>query len=340
MIKKCLIVIVCICFIMTGCRNTDSSILEKKETAQTEELEPDTQEQAENKNSITQNTSTENENYEIYAGFWTEGGISYDSVSSDGGTEFTVSITDKTELNGYLFSQQGTSERIAEIDNITGKITNNECSYEFTDDGWGGTGTLHIRFLDDTIRIKVENYQMEDNNLSGFGISGVYQFKRADKGVEKKEPATEMPEQDLLNAVYDKYYSKWSEDEMLKAIEEKSQYRERCSFYKEVLEYMENVREVRDVAIVAEPFYYSDMKYYKRQDFENVPLLIIHLAKNEIYARHGYIFKNPDLNNYFNGQLWYEPSVTPEDFDDRVFNDYEKVNLKLLTDLDKYQISR
>lgn len=334
--KKYLIVIVCICLIMTGCRKADGGISEQKETTLTKEIEPDTQGQVENENSITQNINTENENYEIYSGFWTEGGKSHDLVRSDGGTEFSVSITNKTELNGYLFSQQGTSERIAEIDNITGKIENNECCYKFTDDDWGGTGTLHIHFEEDTIHIEVQNYKMDDNNLSGFGISGIYQLERADKGVEKEESASEMSEQDLHSAVYDKYYSHWSEDEMLAAIEEKSQYRKSCSFYEEVSEYMENVREARDVSNVAEPLYYSDMKYYKKQDFENVPLLIIHLAKNEIYARHGYIFKNDDLNNYFKGQLWYEPSVTPEDFDDSIFNDYEKVNLKLLTDLDKY----
>lgn len=44
-----------------------------------------------------------------------------------GGTEFSVAITNKIELNGYLYSQQGISERVAEIDNITGKIKNNEC---------------------------------------------------------------------------------------------------------------------------------------------------------------------------------------------------------------------
>lgn len=327
--KNYLVVIVCICLIVTGCEKKDGGISEKKETAQTEEINPTTQGQAENEN-------TEHENYEIYSGFWTEGGISHDLVISDGGTEFTISITDKTELNGYLFSQQGTSERIAEIDNITGKIKNNECYYAFSDDGWGGTGTLHIEFLDDTIRIEVQNYQIADSNLSGFGISGSYQLKRADKDVEKEESTSEMSEQDFLHAVYDRYYSQWSEDEMLTAIEERSPYRERCSFYKEVSEYMENVREAGDIANVAEPLYYSDMKYYKKKDFQNVPLLIIHLAKNEIYARHGYIFKDEDLNNYFKGQLWYEPSVASENFNDHVFNSYEKVNLQLLTELDKY----
>ncbi len=335
--KKYLIMIFCICFIMTGCGKTDRESIENKDSAQIEKTDKqDSQGQVESEDSVPENTSTENENYETYSGFWTESGISHDMVISDGGTEFSITITDKTELNGYLYSQQGTSERIAEIDNITGKIKNNECYYEFADDGWGGTGTLHIQFLDNTIHIEVQNYKMDDNNLSGFGISGVYQLERADKVVEKEEPETEMSEQDLLNEVYDRYYSHWSEDEMLAAIEERSQYRESCSFNEEVIEYMENIREVRDVAIVVEPLYYTDMKYYKNQDFENVPSLIIYLAKNEIYARHGYIFKDKDLNNYFMGQLWYEPSITSEDFDDSVFNEYEKTNLELLADLDTY----
>ncbi len=59
---------------------------------------------------------------------WIKDGISHNEIISDGGTEFSVNITNKTELNGYLYSQQGTSERIAEIYNITGIINNNECT--------------------------------------------------------------------------------------------------------------------------------------------------------------------------------------------------------------------
>ncbi len=335
--KKYLIIIFCICFIMSGCGKTEKGRVEDTDSAQIVKTgTQDSQEQAESENSVPENTGTENENYETYSGFWTESGISHDMVISDGGTEFSVNVTNKTELNGYLYSEQGISERIAEIDNVAGKIKNNECYYEFTDDGWGGTGTLHIQFLDDTIRIEVQNYKMDDNNSSGFGISGVYQLKRADKVVEKEETGTEMSEKDLLNTVYNRYYSPWPEDEMLAAIEERSKYRESCSFYEEVTKYMENVREVSDVSIAVEPLYYTDMKYYESQDFENVPSLILSLAKNEIYARHGYIFKNEDLNNYFMGQLWYEPSITPEDFEDSVFNEYEKTNLELLADLNTY----
>ncbi len=160
-------------------------------------------------------------------------------------------------------------------------------------------------------------------------------MEAADKVMGEEE--TEISEEDLFDKVYDKYYSPWSEDEMITAINERNQYRESCSFYNEVVDYMENVREVRDISNMIEPLYYTDMKYYESQDFEKDPLLIIHLAKNEIYARHGYIFKDEDLNNYFMVQLWYEPFYIPEDFNDSVFNDYEKANLKLLAELDTYK---
>ena len=29
--------------------------------------------------------------------------------------------------------------------------------------------------------------------------------------------------------------------------------------------------------------------------------------RNEIYARHGYVFNDPDLQNYFSSQPWYRP---------------------------------
>lgn len=60
------------------------------------------------------------------------------------------------------------------------------------------------------------------------------------------------------------------------------------------------------------------------------------LAKNEIYARHGYIFKNEDLYNYFMGCVWYNPTCKAEDFDDSVLNEYEKANLEILASMDTY----
>ncbi len=106
-------------------------------------------------------------------------------------------------------------------------------------------------------------------------------------------------------------------------------------FYDEMNRYWEQTRGVTDISNVIEPLYFTDMKYYSEEDFENDPEIVIHLAKNEIYAKHGYIFKDEDLNNYFKGCAWYQPVYESDEFDDGVFNDYEKKNLELLSAMDR-----
>ena len=53
-------------------------------------------------------------------------------------------------------------------------------------------------------------------------------------------------------------------------------------------------------------------------------------AKNEIYARHGYIFKADDLKKYFKSKKWYKGTVKSSKFDESVFNKYERYNVKYL----------
>jgi hypothetical protein len=45
------------------------------------------------------------------------------------------------------------------------------------------------------------------------------------------------------------------------------------------------------------------------QPAELLPLSLgeLELMRNEIYARHGWIFRRPDLRNYFTSQPWYRP---------------------------------
>jgi hypothetical protein len=33
----------------------------------------------------------------------------------------------------------------------------------------------------------------------------------------------------------------------------------------------------------------------------------LRFLRNEIYARHGYVFNDPNLQNYFSSQPWYRP---------------------------------
>ena len=95
--------------------------------------------------------------------------------------QYLVSLVVNKESENYIRvkvdTEQGMTQRIASVDEITGTIQNGELFYDFTDDGWGGTGTLHIMFLPNQINVDVLNYQMAEENVSGYGISGMYEMK-------------------------------------------------------------------------------------------------------------------------------------------------------------------
>ena len=56
----------------------------------------------------------------------------------------------------------------------------------------------------------------------------------------------------------------------------------------------------------------------------------IRIAINEIYARHGYIFKDNDLKTYFESKSCYHGTVEPENFQESVLNVWEKENIRKL----------
>ncbi|WP_438491893.1 YARHG domain-containing protein [Paenibacillus sp. IHBB 3054] len=58
----------------------------------------------------------------------------------------------------------------------------------------------------------------------------------------------------------------------------------------------------------------------------NMDSHIMELARNEIYARHGYIFKRKDLADYFSSKKWYKKNQNYKD----AFTDIEKKNIELL----------
>ena len=287
--------------------------------------------------SQTAESDIQNVDYQKYNGYWSANGQSDEDIKKNGGTEFHIEIVNGNELSGYLFSQEGTSERFAEIDDIKGTVTDGECSCSFTDDGWGNSGTLFIHLNDDKVTIEVKNFVMGEDNAIGYGINGSYTLIPMSDSVTDTETETDSGESASPDTALQKYNSNWQESKVLEELKKRNAYTDSCSFYPEYLQYMENVREVRDISMCIEPLYDTDKKYYQISDFDGVPPLIIYLAKNEIYARHGYIFKDTDLNNYFLSQLWYLPEVDSNAFDTAVFNEYETANLQLLAQLDTYK---
>lgn len=71
----------------------------------------------------------------------------------------------------------------------------------------------------------------------------------------------------------------------------------------------------------------SDSVLITEGELEKLDDKTVELIKNEIYARHGYIFTNRALKKYFENFNWYEPS---EEYSPNLLNPTEKANLKTI----------
>lgn len=75
----------------------------------------------------------------------------------------------------------------------------------------------------------------------------------------------------------------------------------------------------------------SDSRYLSEEEVKDIETDKLRIARNEIFARHGYIFNDEELNQYFNGTSWYNGTVPAEQFNmDAVLNDFEKKNIELI----------
>lgn len=74
----------------------------------------------------------------------------------------------------------------------------------------------------------------------------------------------------------------------------------------------------------------SDSRYISESELEGFTKEECRIARNEIYARHGRMFDDESLQEYFNSLDWYSPSIAPDDFDESSLNDYERANLDLI----------
>lgn len=75
----------------------------------------------------------------------------------------------------------------------------------------------------------------------------------------------------------------------------------------------------------------SDKRYFTEDEVRGLGADMLKLGRNEIFARHGYIFKDDSLKEYFGSRAWYDGTVPGEQFNaDAAFNDFEKKNLELI----------
>lgn len=67
---------------------------------------------------------------------------------------------------------------------------------------------------------------------------------------------------------------------------------------------------------------YDDIKYFNAEELK--------LARNEIYARHGRMFNDPNIRAYFEEQLWYVGTISADDFKESLLSDIEKKNVRFI----------
>ena len=81
-------------------------------------------------------------------------------------------------------------------------------------------------------------------------------------------------------------------------------------------------------------FWDSDVKYLTDNELKNLSLDELAYARNEIYARYGYAFKEEKFKNYFESKNWYKPdkNFIP---DDSNLNEYEIANKNLILKYEK-----
>ena len=78
----------------------------------------------------------------------------------------------------------------------------------------------------------------------------------------------------------------------------------------------------------------SDRVYLTIDILEELTKDELALLRNEIYARHGYVFNLEEYKTYFNRKSWYRPN---EYFDESMFNEIEKANKDLIVE---YEIEK
>lgn len=79
----------------------------------------------------------------------------------------------------------------------------------------------------------------------------------------------------------------------------------------------------------------SDKELLTEADLEGLSAEQCQIARNEIYARHGRMFKDETIQAYFNSCDWYEGTIAPDDFDEADLTETEIANKDLIVEYEK-----
>ena len=80
-------------------------------------------------------------------------------------------------------------------------------------------------------------------------------------------------------------------------------------------------------------FYDCNTRYLTDNEINALTQHEARMAINEIAARHGRIFQDSEINEYFSSKSWYKPTLSKEEYDhisDNLLNEYEQINTERL----------
>lgn len=104
----------------------------------------------------------------------------------------------------------------------------------------------------------------------------------------------------------------------------------------ELLSYLEE--NGRGDEAFSEPIFDSANRVYSREELNQLSDVMCRIFRNEIYARHGMIFGNEDLNRIYGAFSWYEGTIGLREFEDLKelpFNETENKNLSNVIAVEK-----
>lgn len=76
---------------------------------------------------------------------------------------------------------------------------------------------------------------------------------------------------------------------------------------------------------------YTTVTKYTLEDLSIFDSYGLKITRNEIFARHGRMFNDQELQEYFKRQQWYVPQIAANDFDTSCLNEVEKYNVNLIS---------
>ena len=76
---------------------------------------------------------------------------------------------------------------------------------------------------------------------------------------------------------------------------------------------------------------YTTVTKYTLEDLSILDSYGLKITRNEIFARHGRMFNDQELQEYFKRQQWYVPQIAANYFDTSCLNEVEKYNVNLIS---------